>query len=130
MNQNKAIKAALVSEHQQATTNARTIANFLINQLLENSATEEEFLKAIKTSDKASLVLQRLSYTLANLISMDHTLLERQIELSESAARSNQINRHDCELIIGLARNWGLLKENCDDEIERIIEQYEHNDKG
>ncbi|MCE2992418.1 MAG: hypothetical protein LW825_05850 [Candidatus Jidaibacter sp.] len=126
----KQIKATLVLEHQEAATNARNIANILIRKLLEDSSKEEDFLKAIQVSSKASLALQRLCSTLANLISMDHALLERQIELSESTARNNQINRHDCELVIGLARNWGLLKENCDEQIDKIIEQYENNERG
>jgi hypothetical protein len=126
----KQIKATLVLEHQEAATNARNIANILIRKLLEDSSNEEDFLKAIQVSSKASLALQRLCSTLANLISMDHALLERQIELSESTARNNQINRHDCELVIGLARNWGLLKENCDEQIDKIIEQYENNERG
>ncbi len=126
----KQIKATLVLEHQEAATNAGNIANILIRKLLEDSSKEEDFLKAIQVSSKASLALQRLCSTLANLISMDHALLERQIELSESTARNNQINRHDCELVIGLARNWGLLKENCDEQIDKIIEQYENNERG
>lgn len=127
MKKNKSAKEIMLSVHRDVVSNTREALNFLTKELALNTCDEQKFLELAGQSGVAALTLQRISSALSGLISLEQKLLERQIEIDKRAAKNNNITRHDCEIVISLVRGWGLLRDNCDDEIEKIIDNYENN---
>ncbi len=125
MKETKPSREGLLFAHQDVANRTRAIANFLIEKLAENTNDESKFSKLIQQSDRASLTLQRLSSILTNIIPLEHNLLERQIEIAKRSPNNRRITRQDCEIVISLARGWGLLRDGCDDDIEKVIDMYE-----
>lgn len=115
----------LLFAHSDVAGSTRLIAKFLIEKIADSITDEQKFYKLIHQSDRASLTLQRLCSILTQLIPLEHNILSQQLDMMRSSPDNKQITREDCELIINIVRQWGLLKEDSDDDIDKIIDQYE-----
>lgn len=122
----KSDKTNISKEHKDVAEHTRKITQHLLELIAQNINDEEEFYKVLRQSDRASLTLQRLSSTLGHLVP-----LERAFADQEKPVRSKRkdISKEDCEVIISLVKQWGLLKDGSEDEIDRIVCQYMMNDK-
>ncbi|MCE2992943.1 MAG: hypothetical protein ACK5WS_01970 [Alphaproteobacteria bacterium] len=122
----KSDKVNITKEHKDVAEHTRKITTHLLELIGQHINDEEKFYKVLQQSDRASLTLQRLSSTLGHLVPLERTFVDQKKTLKQ---KRKDISKEDCEVIISLVKQWGLLKEGSEREIDRIVEQYMMNDK-
>ena len=115
----------LLLTHSDVARSTRKIAEFIVEKISDSVSDEKDFYKVMQQSDRASLTLQRLCSILTQIIPLEHNILSQQLDINKSSSKEQDITRQDCEIILNIVRQWGLLKDDCDDEIENIINKYE-----
>lgn len=115
----------LLFTHSDVARSTRRIAEFIVEKISNSVSDEKEFYKVMQQSDRASLTLQRLCAILTQIIPLEHNILSQQLDINKSSSKDQEITRQDCEIILNIVRQWGLLKDGCDDEIENVINKYE-----
>lgn len=128
MNDITSTKEQLISAHQDIASSSRAALKFLTQLVVDNTCNEQKFFELVKHSSNASLMLKRINSTLSDLIKVEQNLIDLKMEINTGDNKSNHITRQDCEIVISLVRRWGLLRDDCDEEIESIIEEYESDD--
>lgn len=114
----------LIAAHKDVAECTREIAQHLVGSIAKSIPDEHHFRKMIQQSDRASLTLQRLSSILGHLIPLEHRILDKQKAASTKRRSNRGITKVDCEIVVNLAKQWGILKEGSEEQIDKILNKY------
>jgi hypothetical protein len=119
--QNKMIKT--LNTQQELLYNARHVVTTLLSRL---SMCHDE--KDIKAMEKLAAILYKIVTTMGKLTDLEHqtATLYSEYNITQEAPDAKDLTRMDCEMIISIAREWGLIKDDyCSNQIEKILNKYE-----
>ena len=117
-------QAELLYVHQDVAHSIRKISEYLIKRFASNIDYDEKFLELIPKFDRASLTLQRLSSIICHIIPMEQKILGQRIELLPSSTPTKNLSSTDLEMVMVVAKQFGLLKEDADEKIEELIAEF------
>lgn len=130
---------ALLNNHQEVAQNVRKISEYMVEQLAKARGDEKKFLELAPKFDRVSLTLQRLCSIICNILPMEEKILNKRIELLPEANEEQKLTPRDFQMVILVAKEYGLLKEGSDEKLHEVLkklyeeeqyEQEENNQKG
>lgn len=83
-----------------------------------------------KTLEKLIGMLQKLSNIIDTIAPLDQKIIASLRELEPQEEADYKINRQDCEIILSVVKNWGLLREEVEIDFDMLIKTFEESRRG
>jgi hypothetical protein len=114
----------VLKEQHALVLQARNITGDTLTHI--DMCTSDEELKHL---ERLVSTLYKLSVTLTKLSELEHKISRLQIDHAPVVNQADRaLTRMDCEMILSLVREWGLLKEGYNSEkIEEILKYHQEN---
>lgn len=116
-----------LDSYSQVARNTHDVVRRLISAIAEVISDEQKFMEMLKRTDRAALTIYRLSSALERVVSLEGKIYNMWQNVDDgSKERNKNLTREECQMIISMVREWGLLSEGYNSEkIEAILSRYE-----